>query len=162
MVESSFKSRCDKIIRKIIKKYDLPRNSVLIEVRNLDRFSMLAKRVSGGKYKVIIDYSKYDDTSDKEIAGALAHELVHFEYYQKWSYFRYLLEYFLYKVSEAHMAKIEKSIDIETIKKGFGKELAANRKYRYNKADKKEKILLEKFYMGPKEIKEKMSELKLI
>jgi len=112
-------------------------------------------------YILIVDPIKYGDANDRQIIGALAHELMHFETYEKYGWKRYLLEYFGFLFSKRLMAKYERENDIDVIKRGYGKELLANRIYRFSKISKKEHQKIGKCYLMPPEIKQYIKKYKL-
>jgi len=154
-----FERRCKKIVSRIIGSYPKLKNSVImIEVKKLDKSSMFAKQVRKGEYKILISYDKYKDSSDEVITGGLAHELSHFEDFETYSILDWIIGHILFRISKSYRRRIEARMDIETIKKGYGKELLANRKERTRKNVKVVKFN-QGVYMTPEELKREIDKV---
>ena len=148
--------RCDKLLSKVRKNFPILRTvKINLEIKPLKTGSMYASK-RFGYYVLTIDPLKYADANDKEVIGALAHELMHFETYEKFGWLRYLAEEFAFLFSKKLMSKYERQNDINTIKRGYGKEIFANRVYRLSKISKQEYKKIGSCYLMPKEIKQYM------
>lgn len=151
----------NKIVKELIRKSfpELKNLSIRLKVEKLKRGSMRATRLYGG-WLIIIDPEKYSDAKNEEIVGAMAHELCHFEDYLKKSWIKYFFWYLHYKLSNKFRRKVEIKTDIETIKRGYGKELAENRGYMIKKYPIVYIKGVGRCYLLPKEIKQFMRKYK--
>ena len=99
------------------------------------------------------------DYSNELVKGLFSHELSHFEYFlilNKLNFFIYEIKY---NFSKQYRKKIERETDINAIKKGYARELYAQRKLKWDLKDRKiEK--LKKNYLSPEEIKKISIKLK--
>ena len=114
---------------------------------------MQAKKTLFGKYKVIIDPQKYEFATDEQIRGCLPHELVHFVQFTKLNLFQRLYTSLKYRFFKSFKIKYEKETDRETIRKGFAKQLYANRQFRIKNSSPDYKLRVLRFYLIPEEIK---------
>jgi len=148
------KERCKKLILNVQKRFpELKNIKIHLEIRKLENASMWAKRTFFGKYLVIIDPIKYKDATNKQISGVLPHEFVHFVEYTKMSRFMYFYLGLWYKFSKKFKEKKEKETDRETIRRGFARDLYANRVFRIKTSPPEYKKNVLCFYLIPKEIK---------
>lgn len=142
----------DELIRKSFPK--LMGKKIIIELNSLKMGSMRASR-GLFRYKIIIDADKYKDANPHQIRGAFAHELMHFEYYASRNYLAYLFYIIHYLLSKQFMLKEEIENDKRTIKRGYGRDLIENRKYRLKGINLKN--IKFRPYMLPNEIKQYMN-----
>lgn len=148
-----FKERCQKLLNKTIKDFPLLKNrKIVLKIKELKTGSMWASKKLF-YYSITIDSVKYKLANDAQITGALAHELMHFETYERYGWKRYLLENFAFYFFKKLMIRFERENDINTIKKGYGKELLANRIFRLSKISKSEYAKIGDCYLTPQEIK---------
>jgi len=153
MIKDSLKERCRKILERIRKDYPiLSKSKIKLRIKPLKIGSMFALKKLF-YYVLIVDPIKYKDASDKQITGALAHELMHFETYEKHGWTRYIVEWFAFHFSKKLMSKSERENDRNTIKKGYARELYVNRTYRLSKCPKSYLKKIGLCYLAPKEIK---------
>jgi len=151
--ELRFIKRCNRITNKIRKSYPtLKYAGITFEIKKLKIGSMFARWTSKNAYKVQIDYSKYRLATNEEIAGALAHEFIHFEEYSTWTLAKRRRWLAKYLKSPLLRAKTERRVDKKTIERGFGKALAANRSMRASDMTKEEILKAKRFYMFRDEI----------
>jgi len=118
------------------------------------------------KYFIIVT-NKIKESDNKALKAFFAHELCHVEDYKKRNIpsiiniFYYLKEGLSWVFCTSFSRELERKTDIETIKKGYGKELlkwALERENRYSK--RKLNMLYSRGYLSPKEIKQEMKKLK--
>ena len=114
---------------------------------------MWAERTLLGDYIITIDPIKYKDATDMQIAGVLPHEFVHFSEFKKWNPIKGLTISFLQKISKKFKEYMEKETDKETIRRGFAKQLYANRSFRFKTSSEEYKKSILCFYLNPSEIK---------
>ncbi len=161
MIAIRFKERCEGLIKSLRKDYpSLHDSAIIIEIKNLKNSSMFAKKIGERNFKIQVDYRKYKNANDNQILGAFAHELVHFEFYTKWSYFRYMIDFLFYRISKKYVRKMESIVDSIIIKKGYGKALMANREMRRRDMTKEEFARAREIYMFGDDISKKMRDLK--
>lgn len=98
------------------------------------------------------------DYSEGKLIGTFAHELCHLEKFVSLSWFHYYIIRDFQK-SKKFIKKEEKETDIETIKKGYAKQLYLQRKSRWKSNVKKDKKL-KKMYLSPIEIRKIAIKLK--
>ena len=159
MDELFLENKCKNLLNKILKDFPiLDKSKIKIIVRPLKIGSMFAKKKLF-YYLLIVDPIKYNEANDKQLIGALAHELMHFETYEKGGWFRYIFEWFAFHFSKKLMAKSERENDKNTIKRGYGNELLANRKFRIAKCSKEYLNKIGVCYLTPNEIKIAMEKL---
>jgi len=152
--------KCERIINRLKKDFPAVEKVKLeVKIKPLKLGSMRIVRHLFNKYIIIIDPEMYPDANEKEIMGGLAHELCHLEHDNKISFFKYLVYLGYYLISKRFMVKTEIENDINTIKKGYGNELIANRSYRERKNPRNKLIEKSKRpFMLSKEIKNYMEE----
>jgi len=160
MKEKDLRKQCENFVKKIRNKYHLKGAEIKVTIEHLPNFSMVAKRVGNRKYKIILNYIRLKTASTKEISGAIAHELIHFEQFEKRNFLERWIHKVLYHLSRKYRAKIERTTDIETIKKGFGKELLSST-LRFERLSTPEYLKMHKWiYLSSKEIKNEMKKLR--
>jgi hypothetical protein len=151
--------RCNNLLNKIKKDFPILKNvKIILKIGKLKIGSMWASKTPF-HYGITVDFDKYKDANDKQIIGALAHELMHFETYEIHGWKRYFLEYLAFYFSKNLMMKFERENDINTIKRGYGKELLATRIYRFSKISKKEFKQIGLCYLSPNEIKQHIKKI---
>jgi len=103
--------------------------------------------------------------NSKGVRGTLVHELCHIETDKKsikiWGFFRWVLINLSWLFNTKMSRQIERTADIDTIKKGYGKELlyhALKREKKYSK--KRLTKVYSRGYLSPKQIKQEMKKLK--
>lgn len=144
---------CEKILRKLRKNYpELKKDKISLKIIKLKNYSMWAKEINKGDYKILIDYERYKDATSNEICGALAHELIHFEDYGQRTKFRMILDRILYNF-RIYRKLVERSVDKRVIKRGYSKELIDNRERMFRKASAKLLYYNRGVYMLPEEVK---------
>jgi len=149
--KAKLESRYKKIIDRVRKDFPSLNNiKVKLKIQKLKIGSMRATRLYGG-YLMIIDPLKYKTAKDNEIAGGIAHELMHFEDYSKKNWIEYFFSFLHYKLSKKFMRDSEIKTDKLTIQRGYAKELYANRAYRIKRNPLAEKGKTP--YLFPEEIK---------
>jgi hypothetical protein len=144
--------RYESILAEVRKKFpELKNLKIRIRTAELVSGSMRATRLYAG-HLLIIDERKYRGAGRKEIAGAFAHELSHFLLYKKMSWARYFFWYLHYHFSRKFKHRTETNIDRQAIRKGFARELHANRTFiiKSHPLPKKKK---NRAYLTPEEIK---------
>jgi hypothetical protein len=145
--------RCEKLLKKVRKDFPILNNSrIIIKIEKMKTGSMGAYKKLF-HYLLIIDPIKYNDATNQQISGALAHELMHFETYEKYGWKRYILEYFAYLFFKRLMTQYEKENDRQVIQRGYARELYANRAYRIKKISASEFKKIGACYLLPNEIK---------
>lgn len=155
------RERCRRLLNKLRKDFsELDKINIVLKIDKLKQGSMRATRLYD-RYVLTVDPEKYEDAKDNQIIGALAHELMHFVEYSKESWLIYFLNFIHYKLSKDYMVKEELKNDIETIKRGYGNELAKNRAYRIKKSPLT-MLRNKRPYMLAHEIKQYMKKHKLI
>lgn len=148
--------RCEKLLNRIRKDFPLLNKiKIILKIKPLKTGSMWASK-RPFYYVLIVDPVKYKYANDWQIIGALAHELMHFETYEKYGWKRYFLENFAFYFSKKLMTNYERENDINVIEKGYGKELLANRIFRLNNISKQEHQKIGSCYLMPQEIKQYM------
>jgi hypothetical protein len=154
--------RCKKIINRLRKDFPvLEKVNLEIKIKKLNMGSMRIERHLFNKYSITIGLGGYDDATDEELMGSLAHELCHLEDFEKVSYLSYLFNLVKYLLSKKVMVKSEIKNDMKTIRKGYGRELAASRLYREKKNPSNRDIEKNKRpFMLSEEIKQEMKKLK--
>ena len=154
--------RCSRLINKIRNDFPILKDvKIVLKLKKLKVGSMWASKKLF-HYVLIIDPIKYKDAKDNQIIGALAHELMHFETYEKYGWKRYILENLAFYFSKKLMAKFERENDTKVIERGYGKELLANRSYRFSKISQKEHKKIGACYLMPPEIKSHMKKHKTL
>ncbi len=107
-------------------------------------------------YVLIIDSHKYKGATNRQINGAIAHELMHFETYERYGWAKYILDNFAFYFSKKLMTRFERDNDKKTICKGFGRDLFENRSFRLSKISKSERAKISSCYLTPNEIKKRL------
>ena len=149
--KSKLKNRCVKIIESIKESYPVLKDArIHIHLWTQSQGSMASFYFLS--YHIFVDYKKWEEAADEELTGTLAHELVHLEHNKTTSYSRLFKELILYYTSPKARRKIERTTDIITIKKGFGKQLLKSSEFRI-KMDKNALKFMKKYYLMPVEIK---------
>ena len=145
--------RCEKLLNEIKNDFPLLKKvKIKLLIKPLKVGSMWAsKRLF--HYIIVVDPIKYADANDSQIIGALAHELMHFETYERYGLLRWLLEQFAFYFSKKLMTKFERENDINTIRRGYGRELLANRIFRLKNSTKECYRKVGSCYLMPKEIR---------
>ena len=87
----------------------------------------------------------------EELTGLLAHELCHFETYEKRGWVKTVLLGTRYMISQKFRKNEERMTDNLAIEKGYAKRLYKQRLFRWDSTDKNHK--LKEVYMPPKQIK---------
>ncbi|HUS50944.1 MAG TPA: hypothetical protein VMZ91_12325 [Candidatus Paceibacterota bacterium] len=143
-----------KIVDQLIKKSfpELRGKKIHIKLKKLKKGSMWANKVLYFYFLIKIDPRKYKGATNNEISGALAHELVHFVEFEEMGFFRYIVRYPFYYLSKKFAQKWELNTDRRTIKRGYARDLFANRKFRLKRLGKIDKKIIRN-YMTPEEIK---------
>lgn len=151
------KERFQKIINYLIKKsfHKLKDNNIKLKVKKIKKGSMRADGYITKFFRITID-PLYKNATNKQISGAIAHELVHFEDYLDMCFIDSLLLFLKYHFYKKFTEKYEKATDKKVIQKGFAKELYANRAFRLKSLSKESKNKNKKIartYLVPDEIK---------
>jgi len=157
----SLEARCQKIIKSITKDFPkLEGIKIHLKIKKLKKGSMYADTFFGFYYRIKVDPDKYADAKDSQIIGGVAHELVHFEDFRDFGFFRHISHMISYYF-KTYQKKFERSADIKVIKKGYGYFLMLNRAHRLNKINPKEHKKIGGNYMMPDEIREYIKENKI-
>ena len=148
--------RYSKIISELIKKNypELKNSKITIKVKEIEKYSMFAKRIGKEEYQIMVNPKKCSGFSDSIIRGKLAHELAHFKRFNKWGSVHFFLDNLLYRFI-IYRSWTEKKTDKLAIRKGYAQELILDRKETFKKLSKENPKLLkelEKVYMSSEEI----------
>ena len=150
------KTHYEKLLSLVRKNYpELDNSKIIIELKEMEKYSMFAKRISKGNYKILIDPKKCS-IGDDGLKGKLAHELAHFKRFETWNFIRFFFDNLLYRFV-IYRRWTERFTDKIAIKKGFAKELIINRKISFDRLSKEKSKLfkeMKKIYMSPGEIKD--------
>lgn len=104
------------------------------------------------------------DLPKKAVIGILAHELSHKAFYKSRSLFSMWLFLWNYHISTSKKIKLEHAVDEIAIKRGFGKELLAERKTQENRYsdDPKRLALVKKVYYSAEDLERMIMRIKPI
>lgn len=135
--------RCKKLMGALRKDFPpLKDIKIHLKIKKLRKGSMRTNKVFYLYYLIIVDPNKYFGASDNEIIGALAHELIHLEQFKKMGFLEYIISFIKYKISKRFVRRVEIGTDKETVRRGYAKELYANRKFRLKKIFHKDRKLI--------------------
>ena len=150
--KEEFKKYCKRIIKRLIEKSypSLKNTKIHFHTWKQLRGSMMTFYFFS--FWIFADSSKYNGANKKAITGVLAHELVHVEYLKQKNYFQKAIILIKYLLSPKFKRQFERETDRQTIRKGYGKELAETMRFRMQTASKKDKEHLNKYYLSDKEI----------
>lgn len=158
--------RYNKILNRIIKRF--PEISKDVRIVEFPRFIFWCHSFAerGIKNDYIFINKIRRSAEEESLKGQLAHELGHIIlYHRKYSFLGDILHNFIkflsWGINTDYSRKIERQVDIETIKRGYGKYLLAHR-YEWEKDFSKSvlKSLYSRVYLTPKEIKIYMGKYK--
>ena len=90
-------------------------------------------------FRVIILHKRAINYSEKLLTGILAHELCHLETWEKFP-LRYYFLNVLEGIFKKFRRKVERETDMCSIRKGYGEELYAYRKFRWDEISKNHPI----------------------
>lgn len=143
------KQKYKKIIDDLIKKSFpiLRRKKIYIS------YFFIRRKYSGGAFWIfpfwrVIFINRKKEFTEKQLIGLLAHELCHFESFQKMGWLAYLFAGIRYWTSPQFRKKEEEATEKLTIEKGYSRECYSLAK-RYNS----KKLKASKYYLSPQEIK---------
>lgn len=139
----------------ILKSYPLlRRKSIQIKFwKRTNKFYPMACAKFSSKKLILELNPRIRELTRKERIGLLAHELVHLEFYVKRRYVRNLLwlwndlllhSFILYPLTKKWLGNKHKQIDIEAIKRGYGKNLIA---YKEKIRQRVDKTRIKKYYI---------------
>ena len=109
---------------------------------------------------IFINPKKITKLSSGELVGLFAHELSHFERYKKRKFFEKISFIVGVIFSKKIRFEEERSTDILTIKKGYGKQLLKCTIKREKRYECKLDEIYSLGYLSPKQIKQEMKKLK--
>lgn len=124
---------------------------VRIITRNIGVGAAEAKRYPGDLV-IILDSDKLEGISDEQLKGLMAHEMAHLEIYLNKTWIEMVLFSIRYELSADFRKSAEREADMNSISKGFGKELEDFRTYRLQTASPADRKFLGENYLSPEEI----------
>lgn len=151
--EDNLSNRVYKIGSGIKANYSFPENmELLIKFRGIKNAGAESRRYPLKGYVMLFDLKDLGNMTDEELKGLLSHEFSHIETYSGMNWIQLSLYASIYLISDKFRMEVERNTDILAIQKGFGRELASFRKYRIRTANKKDKKLVERYYLSVDEI----------
>ncbi len=159
--EKGLIARCNRIVKGIKKDYPLLGGArIEIVLKPQKKGSMIAKRKGKRRYLIEVDYRKYVKANYTELLGALVHELAHFEEYSKMGVLGYWIFLLMSRLSRSYSRRIERGADMQTIRKGYGRALLANRKMRREDMGEVSYRKAITIYMSNEEIRKELADRK--
>ena len=147
---NKYVAKCQKIVSKLIEDSfpKLKGKKIIIKEMKLGSYTGMAFKLPFIKF-ILLD-PRYKNYSNKLLTGLLSHELCHLERWEK----RWLDYYFLFGfkiISKKYVKRSEWATDKFSIKKGYAKQLYAQRFSRWRELPKGHKI--KEIYPSPTQIK---------
>ena len=144
------KSQIKNIIEKLIKK-----SFPILRRKKIYIYYFSKVPFSGGAYWILpfwraLFINKKRKFNMEELTGLIAHELCHFEVYQKRGWLKTNVIEVLYWISSKFRKNEERTVERMVIRKGYAKHIYKQRLSIWNSANKYPK--LKKIYMSSKEI----------
>lgn len=161
MINQSKKYR--RIVDDLVKKSfsELKKSWIIVSYFNFSKGDTSAAVIPFFVFNWIILFKKSANYSQDVLVGLFCHELSHLAIIKNMSFFEKIFYFWSWPFSKKKRADFERMVDIEVIKRGYGKErIKLNEIIFEGKTKGQIKERGEKGYLSNKEIKQEMKKLK--
>ena len=139
-----------KKINLVYEKLDSPSVFLATELKRKTLLGPKEKRIYILQYNPLLEVL---NPSKKGLVAILAHELAHFQDYESLSSAKMITKFGRYFISAKFRAKVERSIDVVALQKGYSYGLIQYRKWLYKNIPRKDIKTKFRNYYTPKEIR---------